>query len=120
MYAVAAPTAGLHFDTPLLDQLTAQGVDLAWLTLHVGAGTFQPVRVHNIAEHRMHSERFEIPEATVAAVERTRERNGRVIAVGTTSLRALESAAQGGELRAGKRKRISSSPRAIDSESSIA
>lgn len=100
--AVAAPTAGLHFDTPLLDQLTAQGVDLAWLTLHVGAGTFQPVRVHNIAEHRMHSERFEIPEATVAAVERTRERNGRVIAVGTTSLRALESAAQSGELRGGK------------------
>lgn len=100
--AVAAPTAGLHFDTLLLDQLTAQGVDLAWLTLHVGAGTFQPVRVHNIAEHRMHSERFEIPEATVAAVKRTRERNGRVIAVGTTSLRALESAAQGGELRAGK------------------
>ena len=100
--AVAAPTAGLHFDTPLLDQLAAQGVDLVWLTLHVGAGTFQPVRVHNIAEHRMHSERFEIPEATVAAIKRTRERKGRVIAVGTTSLRALESAAQSGELRAGK------------------
>ncbi|MBP7525037.1 MAG: tRNA preQ1(34) S-adenosylmethionine ribosyltransferase-isomerase QueA [Propionivibrio sp.] len=100
--AVAAPTAGLHFDAPLLDQLAAQGVDLAWLTLHVGAGTFQPVRVHHIAEHRMHSERFEIPEATVAAIKRTREQKGRVIAVGTTSLRALESAAQGGELRAGK------------------
>ena len=100
--AVAAPTAGLHFDTPLLDQLTVQGADLAWLTLHVGAGTFQPVRVHNIAEHRMHSERFEIPEATVAAIKRTGERKGRVIAVGTTSLRALESAAQSGELRAGE------------------
>ena len=100
--AVAAPTAGLHFDAPLLDQLAAQGVDLAWLTLHVGAGTFQPVRVHHIAEHRMHSERFEIPEATVAAIKRTREQKGRVIAVGTTSLRALESAAQSGELRAGK------------------
>ncbi len=100
--AVAAPTAGLHFDQAMLDHLQESGVDLAWLTLHVGAGTFQPVRVHNIAEHRMHSERFDIPEATVAAIERTRARQGRVIAVGTTSLRALESAAQGGELRAGK------------------
>jgi S-adenosylmethionine:tRNA ribosyltransferase-isomerase len=100
--AVAAPTAGLHFDQAMLDHLQESGVDLAWLTLHVGAGTFQPVRVHNITEHRMHSERFDIPEATVAAIERTRARQGRVIAVGTTSLRALESAAQGGELRAGK------------------
>lgn len=100
--AVAAPTAGLHFDQAMLDHLQESGVDLAWLTLHVGAGTFQPVRVHNIAEHRMHSERFDIPEATVAAIERARARQGRVIAVGTTSLRALESAAQGGELRAGK------------------
>lgn len=100
--AVAAPTAGLHFDQAMLDHLQESGVNLAWLTLHVGAGTFQPVRVHNITEHRMHSERFDIPEATVAAIERTRARQGRVIAVGTTSLRALESAAQGGELRAGK------------------
>ncbi|MFT3849682.1 MAG: tRNA preQ1(34) S-adenosylmethionine ribosyltransferase-isomerase QueA [Propionivibrio sp.] len=100
--AVAAPTAGLHFDQALLDQLAAGGIDLAWLTLHVGAGTFQPVRVHDIAEHRMHSERFEIPEATVSAIARTRARNGRVIAVGTTSLRALESAAWNGELQAGK------------------
>ncbi|MBN9424631.1 MAG: tRNA preQ1(34) S-adenosylmethionine ribosyltransferase-isomerase QueA [Candidatus Accumulibacter sp. 66-26] len=99
--AVAAPTAGLHFDDALLALLAAQGVELAWLTLHVGAGTFQPVRVHNLAEHRMHRERFEIPQATVDAIARTRARGGRVIAVGTTSLRALEAAAQGGALHAG-------------------
>jgi len=99
--AVAAPTAGLHFDEPLLATLKDRGVELAWLTLHVGAGTFQPVRVHNVAEHRMHSERFEIPQSTVDAVARTRARKGRVIAVGTTSLRALEAAAQSGELRPG-------------------
>jgi len=99
--AVAAPTAGLHFDDALLGQLTERGAELAWLTLHVGAGTFQPVRVHNLAEHRMHAERFDIPLATVGAIARTRARGGRVIAVGTTSLRALEAAAQGGELRAG-------------------
>ena len=99
--AVAAPTAGLHFDDAMLVRLRAQGVELAWLTLHVGAGTFQPVRVHNLAEHRMHSERFDIPQATVDAIARTRARGGRVIAVGTTSLRALEAAAQSGELSAG-------------------
>jgi S-adenosylmethionine:tRNA ribosyltransferase-isomerase len=99
--AVAAPTAGLHFDEAMLAQLTAQGAELAWLTLHVGAGTFQPVRVHDLAEHHMHSEHFDIPQATVDAVARTRARGGRVIAVGTTSLRALEAAAQNGELRAG-------------------
>lgn len=99
--AVAAPTAGLHFDEALLTQLQAQGIELAWLTLHVGAGTFQPVRVHHIAEHRMHSERFEIPQATVDAVARTHGRGGRVIAVGTTSLRALEAGAQGGDLQPG-------------------
>ncbi len=93
--AVAAPTAGLHFDAPLLEHLRERGNELAWLTLHVGAGTFQPVRAHNIAEHRMHSERFEIPPATVDAIARTRARGGRVVAVGTTSLRALEAAAQG-------------------------
>lgn len=99
--AVAAPTAGLHFDEAMLAQLTALGAELAWLTLHVGAGTFQPVRVHDLAEHHMHSEHFDIPQATVDAIARTRARGGRVIAVGTTSLRALEAAAQSGELRAG-------------------
>ncbi|MDR2452850.1 MAG: tRNA preQ1(34) S-adenosylmethionine ribosyltransferase-isomerase QueA [Candidatus Accumulibacter sp.] len=101
MGAVAAPTAGLHFDEDLLAALRARGAELAWLTLHVGAGTFQPVRVRNIAEHRMHAERFEIPRATLEAVARTRARKGRVIAVGTTSLRALEAAARDGGLRAG-------------------
>jgi len=99
--AVAAPTAGLHFDETMLATLAAQGAELAFLTLHVGAGTFQPVRVHDLSEHRMHSERFNIPQATVDAIARTRARGGRVIAVGTTSLRALEAAAQGGELVAG-------------------
>ena len=79
----------------------ARGIDLAWLTLHVGAGTFQPVRVHHIDEHRMHSERFEIPPATVEAIARTKARGGRIIAVGTTSLRALEASAQGGTVQAG-------------------
>ena len=99
--AVAAPTAGLHFDQALLAELDARGVEAAWLTLHVGAGTFQPVRVQLLAEHRMHAERFAIPPETAAAVERTHARGGKVIAVGTTSLRALEAAAQVGELRAG-------------------
>lgn len=99
--AVAAPTAGLHFDEAMLARLRECGVELAWLTLHVGAGTFQPVRVHDLSEHRMHSERFNIPQATVDAIARTRVRGGRVIAVGTTSLRALEAAAQSGELHAG-------------------
>lgn len=92
--AVAAPTAGLHFDDNLLAVLRAQGVNTAFLTLHVGAGTYQPVRVDNIADHRMHSERFEIPPATAEAIAATRKIGGRVIAVGTTSLRALESAAR--------------------------
>ena len=99
--AVAAPTAGLHFDETMLATLAAEGAELAYLTLHVGAGTFQPVRVHDLAEHRMHRERFAIPSATVDAIARTRARGGRVIAVGTTSLRALEAAAQNGELAAG-------------------
>jgi S-adenosylmethionine:tRNA ribosyltransferase-isomerase len=100
--AVAAPTAGLHFDAPMLEQLRALGVQLAWLTLHVGAGTFQPVRVSKLAEHRMHSERYEIPEATARAVARARAAGRAVIAVGTTSLRALESAAHaGGDLDPG-------------------
>jgi S-adenosylmethionine:tRNA ribosyltransferase-isomerase len=99
--AVAAPTAGLHFDDAMLDALNEQGIRTARVTLHVGAGTFQPVRVDDIADHRMHSERFTIPQATVDAIGETRARGGRVVAVGTTSLRALEAAAQPGELHAG-------------------
>ena len=91
--AVAAPTAGLHFDDDLFARLRELGVGTAFLTLHVGAGTFQPVRVERIADHRMHSERFDIPAATAQAIAATRAAGGRVIAVGTTSLRALESAA---------------------------
>ena len=99
--AVAAPTAGLHFDEAMLQRLQALGVDIAYVTLHVGAGTFQPVRVEQIAEHRMHSELYSIPAETVAGIAATRQRGGRVTAVGTTSLRALEAAALSGELRAG-------------------
>jgi len=99
--AVAAPTAGLHFDEQLIGRLRAHGVELAFLTLHVGAGTFQPVRTHRIADHRMHSEHYEIPAATTAALQRARERGRQVIAVGTTSLRALEAAARDGEVTAG-------------------
>ncbi len=91
--AVAAPTAALHFDEALLARLRERGVEFAHVTLHVGAGTFQPVRSQNLAEHRMHSEWFEVSEATVAAVQRARARRGRIVAVGTTTLRALESAA---------------------------
>ncbi len=99
--SVAAPTAGLHFDDTTLQRLRERGVESAFLTLHVGAGTFQPVRSRDLSEHRMHSERYVLPEETIAAIERTRARGGRVIAVGTTSLRALEAAAQGGMLVAG-------------------
>jgi S-adenosylmethionine:tRNA ribosyltransferase-isomerase len=95
--AVAAPTAGLHFDEPLLAALQARGVGLASVTLHVGAGTFQPVRVDDISRHVMHSEWYRIPQATVDAIAQTRKKNGRVVAVGTTALRALESAAGEGE-----------------------
>ncbi len=90
--AVAAPTAGLHFDEDMLATLRAQGINTAFLTLHVGAGTYRPMRVEKIADHRMHSERFEIPQVTAAAIAATRAAGARVIAVGTTSLRALESA----------------------------
>lgn len=90
--SVAAPTAGLHFDETLLAQLRQRGVEFAYVTLHVGAGTFQPVRVQDLSRHRMHSERYFIPQATADAVARTRRAGARVIAVGTTSLRALESA----------------------------
>lgn len=89
--AVAAPTAGLHFDRPLLAALAGRGVELAYVTLHVGAGTFQPVRVANLAEHRMHPERYEIPKATVDAIAATRERGGKIVAVGTTTVRCLEA-----------------------------
>ena len=91
--AVAAPTAALHFDPPLLAALAARGVQRAAVTLHVGAGTFQPVRVEDPARHRMHSEWFEVGAATAAALASTRRAGGRVVAVGTTTLRALESAA---------------------------
>ncbi|HUO44554.1 MAG TPA: tRNA preQ1(34) S-adenosylmethionine ribosyltransferase-isomerase QueA [Burkholderiales bacterium] len=99
--AVAAPTAGLHFDDTMLAALRARGVAVASLTLHVGAGTFQPVRVENPVEHRMYAERYSIPQATVAAIAAACAAGHRVLAVGTTSLRALESAAADGELRAG-------------------
>jgi S-adenosylmethionine:tRNA ribosyltransferase-isomerase len=100
--AVAAPTAGLHFDEAMLATLRAQGINTAFLTLHVGAGTYQPVRVEKIAEHRMHSERFAISQATTDAIAATRAAGGRIIAVGTTSLRALESASSAdGTVRAG-------------------
>ena len=96
--AVAAPTAGLHFDEEMLAALREKGVETAFVTLHVGAGTFQPVRVDNIFEHQMHSEVLHVPESVCRAVADCRARGGKVIAVGTTSVRALESAAAGGEL----------------------
>ncbi|MEO7729052.1 MAG: S-adenosylmethionine:tRNA ribosyltransferase-isomerase, partial [Burkholderiales bacterium] len=99
--AVAAQTAGLHFDKAMLANLKARGVSLAWVTLHVGAGTFQPLRVEDPAAHKMHSEWYALPQATVDAIAHARAAGGRVIAVGTTSLRALESAAAAGPLRAG-------------------
>jgi S-adenosylmethionine:tRNA ribosyltransferase-isomerase len=92
--AVAAPTAALHFDEGVLAALTARGVHMAKVTLHVGAGTFQPVRAERLEDHRMHSECFEVGDQCVAAVRAARERGGRVVAVGTTSVRALESAAR--------------------------
>jgi S-adenosylmethionine:tRNA ribosyltransferase-isomerase len=90
--AVAAPTAGLHFDEAMLATLRAKGINTAFVTLHVGAGTYRPMRVEKIADHRMHSECYDIPSATAEAIAATRAAGGRVIAVGTTSLRALESA----------------------------
>lgn len=98
--AVAAPTAGLHFDEAMLARVKALGVESAYVTLHVGAGTFQPVRVDDIREHPMHSEYIEVPQEVVDAVFATRQRGGRVIAVGTTVVRSLESAARSGELQA--------------------
>ena len=96
--AVAAPTAGLHFDSAVLEALAARGIERAFLTLHVGAGTFAPVRTERVEDHELHVEWLEVSADTCAAVERCRERGGRVVAVGTTSVRALETAARGGEL----------------------
>ncbi|MCJ7815842.1 MAG: tRNA preQ1(34) S-adenosylmethionine ribosyltransferase-isomerase QueA, partial [Xanthomonadales bacterium] len=96
--AVAAPTAGLHFDHAILTAIEALGIERAEVTLHVGAGTFQPVRCDRIEDHRMHAEWLEVSADVCEAVERTRERGGRVIAVGTTAVRSLETAAAGGRL----------------------
>jgi S-adenosylmethionine:tRNA ribosyltransferase-isomerase len=99
--AVAAPTAGLHFDQTTMDKLKAKGVQSAFVTLHVGSGTFQPVRVEDLSEHLMHKEYFAVLGETVAAVRQARARGGRVIAIGTTAVRALESASKSGRLEAG-------------------
>ena len=102
--AVAAPTASLHFDEGVLAALAQRGVQTAQVTLHVGAGTFQPVRSATLAGHKMHSEWYEVGPAAVASIARTRAAGGRIVAAGTTTLRALESAALGGTLRAGARE----------------
>ena len=98
--AVAAPTAGLHFDEALLKQLKDKGVELAFVTLHVGAGTFQPMRVDDIREHKMHTEVMALSQAVCDKVREVKARGNRVVAVGTTSVRCLETAAQGGEIEA--------------------
>lgn len=98
--AVAAPTAGLHFDEITLEKIKAKGVETAFVTLHVGSGTFQPMRVEDIAAHIMHKEFFSVSQETVDAVQETRKRGGRVIAIGTTAVRALESASCSGQLQA--------------------
>lgn len=98
--AVAAPTAGLHFDDEMLSRLKSKGIQTAFVTLHVGAGTFQPVRVEHIQDHKMHSELYTVPETTVSLIKQTQQNGGTVTAIGTTALRALESAAQTGELLA--------------------
>ncbi|HXN10360.1 MAG TPA: S-adenosylmethionine:tRNA ribosyltransferase-isomerase, partial [Steroidobacteraceae bacterium] len=94
--AVAAPTASLHFDAPLLDALRVRGIDAGMITLHVGSGTFAPLRSEQLEAHRLHSEWYEVAEATVTQIARTRRAGGRVVAVGTTVARALESAALAG------------------------
>ena len=99
--AVAAPTAGLHFTEQVLTQLKQKGIDIAYITLHVGAGTFQPVRVENIQDHKMHSELYSISQTTVEMITNTKKNGGKVTAIGTTAMRALESAALGGELKSG-------------------
>ncbi len=99
--AVAAPTAGLHFDVVMMDKIAAKNIATAFVTLHVGSGTFQPVRVENLAEHLMHKEYYEVSQQTVDAVNDTRAKGGRVVAIGTTAVRALESASKMGLLMAG-------------------
>lgn len=99
--AVAAPTAGLHFDQATLDKLDQIGIGKAFVTLHVGSGTFQPVRVDDLSQHVMHKEYFQVSQQTVDAVKQARAGGGRVVAIGTTAVRALESASIGGELQAG-------------------
>ncbi len=99
--AVAAPTAGLHFDQAMLERLAAMGIRTAFVTLHVGAGTFQPIRVEDPKEHVMHSEWFDMPQSTVDAIRDARARGGKITAVGTTAMRALESAARSGDIVAG-------------------
>ena len=96
--AVAAPTSGLHFDEALFDSLKQKGINRTEVTLHVGAGTFQPVRVDRVEDHEMHSEWLDVPESACQAVAQCRESKGRVVAVGTTSVRSLESASAGGQL----------------------
>jgi S-adenosylmethionine:tRNA ribosyltransferase-isomerase len=98
--AVAAPTAGLHFDEAMLQAIREKGIETEFVTLHVGAGTFQPVRVDRIEDHHMHREWLQVSQAVVDAVKRCKGRGGRVIAVGTTSVRSLESAARDGQLKA--------------------
>ena len=99
--AVAAPTAGLHFNNAMMAKLEAKAIAKAFVTLHVGSGTFQPVRTENLGDHIMHKEYYAVPPETVAAIQQTRANGGRVIAIGTTAVRALESAARSGELQAG-------------------
>lgn len=97
--SVAAPTAGLHFDDSLMASLKTKKIEMGFLTLHIGAGTFAPIRTENIKDHKMHSERFSISERLCAQIKAARKRGGRIIAVGTTTLRALESASRGGEIQ---------------------
>jgi S-adenosylmethionine:tRNA ribosyltransferase-isomerase len=99
--AVAAPTAGLHFDLAMMDKIRAKGVQTAFVTLHVGSGTFQPVRVEQLSEHIMHEEYFAVSSETAAAVNQVRDRGGRIIAIGTTAVRALESASKNGKIEPG-------------------
>jgi S-adenosylmethionine:tRNA ribosyltransferase-isomerase len=99
--AVAAPTAGLHFDQATINKIAQKGVSKAFVTLHVGSGTFQPVRVDDLSEHIMHKEFYAVPQSTVDAIQRAKAKGGRVIAIGTTAVRALESASRSGQLEAG-------------------
>jgi len=99
--AVAAPTAGLHFDQATIDKLEQKGVAKTFVTLHVGSGTFQPVRVDNLADHVMHKEYYSVSQQTVEAIQQTKEKGGRIIAIGTTAVRALESASTTGHIQAG-------------------